>query len=82
MRLVRSKSGRSCPSDPGIQIVRLRGVRRADGTKGDGWEVQVRRPQQRRVLRHVARNLAEATEWARQHWRPWFLENLVADLPP
>src|SRR5258708_39726996 len=82
MRLEKCNAGRTCPSDAGIRFGRGGGACRPDGTKGDGWEVQVRRPPQRRVLCYVARNLMEAKKWAREHWRPYFLDDFVANLPP
>ena len=74
MRLIRSfrgpRAGRRCPSDYGIEFVRL----------ARGWRVEVRRPPRRRVERHLAKNLAQATAWAKEHWRPEFLERLVEGL--
>src|SRR4051794_37456569 len=77
MKLERTEDGRVCASDRAIRFVRVRQALRSDGTRGDGWEVRVNRPAQDEV-RHVARNLEEATAWARQHWRPSFLEDLMS----
>jgi hypothetical protein len=81
MQFYSEKRNWFCYADDGIRIVRVRGVKRTVGTQGDGWEIQVRRPPARRVLRHVVRTLKEAKAWALQHWRPWFLDELASTLP-
>jgi hypothetical protein len=83
MRLQKTETGRECLSDSGIQFLRVRDVDRTDGTHGDGWRVEVRRQGGRRirlVASHVTRTLAEATDWARPHWRPAWLCQLVEGL--
>jgi hypothetical protein len=85
MRLQQTKTGKRVRSDPGITFTRVRDAGRSDGSCGRGWRVEVRRREGEGgplplVDSRVLRTLAEATAWAREHWRPGWLWRYIDGL--
>jgi hypothetical protein len=63
MKLSKMNYGYRCRSDHRLQF----------HERGRGWEVRLNG----RQGRHYFKTLTEATAWARQHWRPYFLQPVL-----
>ena len=75
MRLRNTPTGRVCASDPGITLDRIVHADPPGTRRQSGWIVHVRRDG-RLPLRHQARTLPEAVNWARRHWEPDFMREV------
>ena len=79
MRLVRRDDVYVCASDHGIAVYFDSAARAPCRARHGGWRAEVRRGGGA-PIGHVAATREQAAAWARRHWRPWFLRNVMAGL--